>query len=79
MKIAEQEYKTFYAALIALLNKLAEAPEEDWRAAIAYEGLNKAFDCFSQAVFDATELPQKPPNFRHWREDEREFPMPFGD
>jgi hypothetical protein len=62
------DYDAAIKALKRLQDKLAEAPEEDWRASIAWEAAEKAWEELGHGTFEAYELPDpKPDDFRHWR------------
>ena len=53
-------------ALVRLRNKLATLP--GWRASLAWEAAEDALDVLGRGMFDASELPAMPKNFRHWRD-----------
>jgi hypothetical protein len=70
-----EDYQAATEALRKLQAKLAEAPEEDWRASMAWEAIEDALQELGQSMFNAFELPVKPDKFRHWREKYTEDPL----
>jgi hypothetical protein len=65
---AMEEFRAVDQSLQRLQDKLAAAHEDDWRASLAWEGVEEARHELGFCEFEACELPAKPDNFRHWRD-----------
>jgi hypothetical protein len=85
--MANDLIEAIHNALGALQAMCAECPDDDWRASLTWEAVERAHQAFSEQLFDALERPDKPEDYRHWREKyvasrrgeggPGDFPRPF--
>jgi hypothetical protein len=57
-------FDDIWKALTSIQRELEMYPEEDWRASMAWEAATNAEDVLILQLFDATELPARPDNYK---------------
>ena len=72
LRSCEREFWAAEQHVLRLMRKLATL--KGWRASLAYEAADNAYDALrGQAMWEAFNLPGTPKDFKHWRDRDNEL------